>query len=159
SDGFARLWRVSDHALVIAFPHPREVWHAAFSPDARRLVTSCRDGKVYLWGIASGKRLRTWDMSATTTRWPWRMQAKFNPDGQHVLAFNAGLARVWDVSTDTPLFTLTPNDTSYAINSAEYDSRGTTILTADVHAEAQVWNATNGVQQISVRALDHFSSM
>src|SRR5262249_37214937 len=31
--------------------------------------------------------------------------------------------------------------------------------TANVHAQAQVWNATNGVQQLSVRALDHFSSL
>jgi WD40 repeat protein/serine/threonine protein kinase len=162
SDGFARLWRLSDHTLIRAFAHPREVWHASFSPDATLLVTSCRDGNVYLWQIATGKRLQTWNMFATSTKmFAWRMQAKFNPDGRHVLAFNAGLARVWDIATNTPLFSLFSGDpqANEAINSAEYDRTGTTILLADIFAQAHVWNATNGVQQpISIRAFDHLTT-
>jgi WD40 repeat protein/serine/threonine protein kinase len=155
SDGFARLWRVSDQALVSAFAHPREVLHASFSPDARLLVTSCRDGNVYLWEIASGKRLQRWNMFAPPApNWPWRMQAKFNPDGRRVLAFNAGLATVWDITTNAPLFTLVDDQ---PINSAEYDPTGGSILTANVTAQAQVWNAANGVQQLSLRAVDHFT--
>jgi WD40 repeat protein/serine/threonine protein kinase len=159
SDGFARVWRISDQALVSAFAHPREVLHASFSPNATLLVTSCRDGNVYLWEIASGKKPQTWNMAATPLQiWAWRMQAKFNPDGRHVLAFNAGLARVWDIATDTPSFTLAAD--ALGINSAEYDPAGSSILTANIQAQAQVWNATNGVPKpISIRAMGHFTSV
>jgi WD40 repeat protein/serine/threonine protein kinase len=159
SDGFARVWQVSDHTLLATFAHPLEVWYASFSPDSKLLVTSCRDGNVYLWEIASGKPLQIWNMFATSTLWPLGLQAKFNPDGRHVLAFNAGLAQVWDITTNTALFTLTPGEPTDAINSAEYDSTGTTILTANVHGQVQVWNATNGATQITISALDHFSSV
>jgi len=160
SDGFARLWRVSDHALVSAFAHPREVLHASFSPDATLLVTSCRDGNVYLWEIASGKRLQTWNMFATTTQFlASRMQAKFSPDGRRVLAFNAGLARVWDISRNTPLFTL-PSDNGRVegINSAEYERTGSWIVTANINGEAHVSNPDNGHEKMCIRTLEHFTN-
>jgi WD40 repeat protein/predicted Ser/Thr protein kinase len=159
SDGSARLWRLSDHSVVRTFAHPREVLHASFSPDGTLLVTSCRDGKVYLWEIASGGRLQAWDMSATSGDiLAWRMQSRFNPDGRHVLAFNAGLTRVWDIATNTPVFTLTPDEWSIAITSADYDSAGSSILTANNRAVAQVWNATDGGVRLNLHAMDHFTS-
>src|SRR6266542_3316597 len=142
-EGAANVWQLPQGKLLFRLPHTNVVRHASFSPDATLLVTSCRDGNVYLWEIASGKRLQTWNMFATTSQVSaWRMQAKFSPDGRRVLAFNAGLARVWDLSTNTPLFTL--GSGSLGINSAEYDPSGTSILTANIHARAQVWNATDG---------------
>ncbi len=157
SDGFARVWRVSDHSLVHAFAHPRDVYHASFSPDARLLVTSCKDDNVRLWEIASGKLLRSWGVAASTPRVSARRtQAKFNPDGRHLLAFNAGLAVGLDMTTNAPVFTLNSDGD---INSAEYDPTGGSILTATTAGQGQVWNATNGAERVGFRIVDHFTSV
>jgi WD40 repeat protein len=119
-------------------------------------ATSSGNFRRALEEIASGKRLQTWNMFATPVPlWPCRMQAKFNPNGRQVLAFNGDQARVWDITTNSPLFTLV----SDGFNSAEHDPAGSTILTANVAGQAQVWNATNGAQQISMRALEHYSNV
>src|SRR5207247_10787601 len=124
-----------------------EVYHASFSPDATLLVTSCKDDTVRLWEIASGKLLRSWDMDAGTDlpAWNWRTQAKFNPDRRHLLAFNAGLARVLDITTNAPVFTLNSDG---GINSAEYDPTGGSIPPATTPTQGQVWHAYTGVDRV-----------
>jgi len=47
----AKLWRVSDMAVVARLPHPEDVMSVAFSPDGRWLVTSSEDGKARLWRL------------------------------------------------------------------------------------------------------------
>jgi WD40 repeat protein len=85
------------------------------------------------------------------------MQATFNPDGRHLFAFNAGLARVLDMTTNAPVLTLDLDDLD--MNSAEFDPTGGSILTANTQGQAQVWNATNGAERVSFRIVDHFSSV
>jgi WD40 repeat protein len=47
----AKLWRVSDMAVVATLPHPDDVVSVAFSPDGHWLVTSSEDGKARLWRL------------------------------------------------------------------------------------------------------------
>jgi hypothetical protein len=106
-----------------------------FSPDARLLVTSCKDGNVHLWENASGKRLQTWNMTATTM-WFGLDAGRFNQ--RRVLAC-AGLARV-GIHFEYASLRSPP---TLCLNSAEYDPAGAD-LTASPSAGL---NANNGVQQ------------
>lgn len=51
----ARLWRVSDGALVDLLPHPEDVMYTALSPDGSRLVTSSEDGVARLWRLRESR--------------------------------------------------------------------------------------------------------
>lgn len=47
----AKLWRVSDMAVVATLPHPDDVMSVEFSQDGQWLVTSGEDGKARLWRL------------------------------------------------------------------------------------------------------------
>jgi WD40 repeat protein/tRNA A-37 threonylcarbamoyl transferase component Bud32 len=56
SDGFVRLWRVSDRALLRALGgHDGGVASASFTPDGRHAMTSSGDGTLRFWPIEGGE--------------------------------------------------------------------------------------------------------
>ncbi|MFL6855522.1 MAG: WD40 repeat domain-containing protein [Sphingomicrobium sp.] len=52
----AKLWRISDMAMVAALPHEDDVVSVTFSPDGRWLVTSSEDHKARLWRLTAVPR-------------------------------------------------------------------------------------------------------
>src|SRR5258706_14562827 len=42
-------------SILLQFPHDQLVYHAAFSPDGRFVVTSSKDRRVRIWGGTPGK--------------------------------------------------------------------------------------------------------
>jgi WD40 repeat protein/beta-lactamase regulating signal transducer with metallopeptidase domain len=98
-----RLWDISGgrqhvHMKVLG-QHGRSVGALAFAPDARTLASAGDDGKIEIWEVSTGQRLRT--LSVEPVRERWKALA-FSPDGSTLAAagFDHGLV-FWDAATWT----------------------------------------------------------
>jgi WD40 repeat protein/Flp pilus assembly protein TadD len=141
-DGSARVWDArSGRALTPSLKHKGGVWFAAFSPDARRIVTAAEDGNARVWEV---------DMSPPP---PLLLQhdgpvrrALFSPDGSAILTavgnFEKGDARVWDAAGGKLLFP--PLKHQQLVTHAAFSPDGRQIVTASQDEKAQLWSAGTG---------------
>jgi WD40 repeat protein len=128
-----RMWR------LLEVPEARkEMWHVAWSPDRRHLVSVGRDGKVRLWDLlgksepvilgahSGGVLLSAWD-----------------PAGRRILTASFdGTARIWDPAGKEPPVELRGH--ASAVNRAAWDAAGERIATASLDGTVRVWNAASG---------------
>lgn len=64
----------------------------AFSPDDRYLVSSSYDNPIYVWDVASGLCVHTFDYTGASS-------LVFHPDGKHILSSSYdGTIRIWEFS-------------------------------------------------------------
>lgn len=68
--------------------------------------------------------------------------AKFNQDGSKVVTWGGFGFSVWDVKTGKVLYTVTGHDER--VNYAEFNHKGTTIVTASYDGTAKIWDTKNG---------------
>jgi WD40 repeat protein/Flp pilus assembly protein TadD len=110
-----------------------------FSPDGRRFVTGCNDGKVRIWDAATGK------LTVPAMKHRHFTGASFSPDGRWVLSrsFDGdNSARVWDAATGAPR--CDPMRHPAGVILAEFTPDGTRVITmCDDHA-VRVWDAATG---------------
>ena len=79
--------------------HDRDVYHAEFSPDGRRVASSGLDGTIRIWEAASGELIKTIRANPSEVNW-----VAFSPDGlQLASACDDGTVRLWDLATGTML--------------------------------------------------------
>jgi hypothetical protein len=65
-----------------------------FSPDGKRLACSTADGKLQVWDLAAGQKVRTFDGAGGRIS-----SAAFSPDGRHLAAaYGNTTVLVWDVT-------------------------------------------------------------
>jgi WD40 repeat protein len=85
------LWRIcQDGSQRTISAHTAAVTAVAFSPDGQTLVTAAEDHSVFLWDVASWRRVKVLV--------PWPRSAAFAPDGK-TLALACGPAvRLWDIA-------------------------------------------------------------
>ena len=103
-DGSARIWRVSDAAVIQVFSgHSilstneeenvfNAVWSVDISPDGSLVATSGADQTIRLWRMSDGVQVRVIPSINCTV-------VKFSADGQLLLTANLGPINVWRVST------------------------------------------------------------
>jgi WD40 repeat protein len=92
-DGMARLWDWQTRQLVCpALEHKDEVYDVALSPDGRWIFTVCRDRTGRFWDALTGKPMSP-ALSIPSYDVP-TAQARFTPDGKHLIV---GSLRVYDV--------------------------------------------------------------
>jgi WD40 repeat protein len=94
-----RAWRLAAEGPTKNFGHPNLVDVVTFSPDGKRLVTGCHDGKVRLFDVAKGAQLK--EISASTTKDATMIYAlAWSPDGKQLVSggFDNSL-RLWNAES------------------------------------------------------------
>jgi hypothetical protein len=125
--------------------HFEIVSYAAFSPDGKKIVTGCGDGRARLWDAQTGKELTP----------PLRhgnivTRAVFSPDGKRVLTASAEEAvRTWDAQTGKEVGPTLKHEP--AVGFAAFSPDGKRVVTASgspvLHVRtALLWDAATGKQ-------------
>jgi hypothetical protein len=113
------------------------VWHAAFSPDGRRVVTAGGQ-TAQVWDAATGQRVTRSLKHNGAVR-----HAAFSPDGRRVVtASEDQTARVWDVAAGQPV--TPPLKHNGAVRHAAFSPDGRRVVTASEDLTARVWDAATG---------------
>jgi WD40 repeat protein len=84
-DGTVRLWDLtSDQSQGRAFFkwHTDQVTSVAFGPDGKKLASSGFDGRIILWDVAAGDKIREWQLPGAVH------DVALAPDGRHLAAAN-----------------------------------------------------------------------
>jgi WD40 repeat protein len=115
----------------------RQLFGAAFSPDARLVVTTHRDKVARLWDANNGRRIRTLAGHTGIV-----YNAAFSSVGAHlVTASGDGTVRVWETTSGQLLRTMTGNGD--AIRAASFSRDGGLIAAGDAKGTTLVWEVAN----------------
>jgi WD40 repeat protein len=77
--------------------HDEGLVSAQFSPDGKRILTSCWDNTARLWDVQVAELLGEPLKHGTG----WLNPAKFSPDGRRIFTSAGNIARLWDVAPAT----------------------------------------------------------
>jgi WD40 repeat protein/serine/threonine protein kinase/Tfp pilus assembly protein PilF len=120
--------------------HPRDVKlhdERCFSPDARRIVTTCNDNYVRVWDIVTGA------LAAPPVKQRYAVGATFSPDGRWVLTWCAdGMARVFDAATSR--LVCEPMRHRGAVTGAVFSPDGALVATRCGDNAVRIWEAASG---------------
>ncbi len=112
------------------------VWSAAFSPDARYLVTVGGNG-ARLWEVATGGEQITFTPNGAVA------SASFSPDGQWVVTGSwDNSAKIWNVASGHAERKLLGH--GGFVNSTRFMPGGNLVLTASDDRTARLWDAKTG---------------
>ena len=118
--------------------HKDWVYHAAWSSDSRRIVTSSHDGNAKVWDAQTGQELFILNGQDS---WIW--QAAWSPDDTRIVTGHTdGRAIVWDAQTGQEI--TTPRGHTTGVWNVAWSSDGTRIVTAGEDGNAIVWDAQTG---------------
>jgi WD40 repeat protein len=108
-----------------------------FSPEGRRLLTTCADGKARIWDVETGRQLLALEDKGKI------VVAAFDPAGHRVVTGDDnGLAQTRDAETGKPL--TPPLQHKTGIWRAVFCPSGRRILTLAQDRTAHVWDAGSG---------------
>ncbi len=129
-----RVFDVGSGKLESEFrEHMTDVRCAAFSFDARRIISASSDGALLAWDARSG---------STLARMQGNCPLAFNPDGHRILcgAQDATLA-IKDLKLAGPV---SLEGHSRLVYSAAFSRDGSRLVSASADGTARVWDAQNG---------------
>jgi WD40 repeat protein len=136
-DAIGAYYPWSKHLEFLPYPilkHSERVWHAAYSPDGRRIVTACGDQTARVWDADGGLPVTPPLQHHGEVRY-----AAFSPDGRCIVtASDDQTARLWDAVTGEPL---SPPLRHYGkVLHAEFSPDGRHVVTASEDQTARVWD-------------------
>jgi len=136
----AQLREAATGALVRQFAHPDVVYHAAFSPDNRYVVTSGKDGTARVWETATGKMASPALEHAGMVAW-----AQFSPDGTKVLTVRERhFVQLWDWREGRKLAPEIPRRST--LSHASLSPDGSSIFTTAGSGYANLYDAASSRQ-------------
>jgi WD40 repeat protein len=120
------------------------VRHVSYSPDAKWLASATHDTRaVDLWDAATGKRLRSFDLSPRGAT-----HVAFSPDCRMLAAAEFDNAvQVWDLATGAPAAVEAVGH-SGTINQVVFLGGGQTVATSSDDGTVRVWDARTGRQRL-----------
>ncbi|MBI1877295.1 MAG: protein kinase [Chloroflexi bacterium] len=133
-DHTAKIWDVATgRELLTLVGHRDIVIQAAFSPDGTRVATTSLDDTIRVWDANSGEQLL-----ALTAIDP--VGVTFSSDGLHLAATARSQVKVWDMTTEQELLTLSGH--SDYVEAVAFSPDGTQLATASSDGTAKIWDAT-----------------
>jgi WD40 repeat protein len=135
-DGTLRFWHANTGKLLRTLEN-RNATAWAFSPDGREFV-SAQDGKMKIWGTASGQALRNLDLPKSQGGFE---SCVYSPDGNLVLFAKGKTLGLWNQVTGE----LIHNWEGHAerITSCDVSPDGHWIVSASVDRTIKIWHLSN----------------
>jgi WD40 repeat protein/tetratricopeptide (TPR) repeat protein len=138
-EGHVRVWETATGRLIgAALVHPRSVLEASLSPDGKRVLTACQDGKARLWDADTSRVIgESMGHKEDLTR------ALFLPDGKRLLTVDVeGGMRLWDALTAEAVGPTWGH--RKAVHQLVFSPDGEKLVTASADGTARVWEANTG---------------
>ncbi len=151
-DGTIRLWQLATRQLLTLFAASRgDVESVCFSHDGSEIVAGSDDGTVRVWKAQPPELREQFDVSPGSAP-KAVLAAEYSPSNDRVVA----------VANNGPAYVLKSNGTPVSwhgkpvilgtdsVNSAQFDSRGDEIVTANDDGTVRVYSATpNGYGEVA----------
>lgn len=149
-DGTVRVWDAKTGAALQVLSGDfgcKAVWSVAFSPDGRRIVSSC-EGTLQMWdvraGAAIGQPLRGHSGEVTSVA--------FSPDGTRIVSGSEdGTLRLWDAKTGSAVgepLRGHSGSSSLGVRSVAFSPDGTRIVSGGGDGTVRLWSARTGAAAI-----------
>jgi WD40 repeat protein/serine/threonine protein kinase len=122
----SQLWR-----------HEKDLEHATFSPDGRRVITASQDHTACVWDAVTGNAITSLRHDNVVRK------AAFSPDGRlAITGSNDRTARVWDSSSGQSVGQPLRHDGP--VEDVSFSADGRRVVTASTDKTARVWDAFTG---------------
>jgi len=122
--------------LLNVFAHGKMLFHAEFSPDGTKVLTTSDDRTARVWDANTGDPLWVLPHGGEV------YHGTFSPDGQRIITSSQDkTARVWDIQTGKLVWTLEHPDTVWW---SCFSSNGQLIATGCQDQTVHLWDAATG---------------
>jgi WD40 repeat protein/DNA-binding SARP family transcriptional activator len=144
NDGTVRLWDLADGAQQqILHGHRGPVTYPVFSRDGRWLAAGGQDQSVRIWDTASGAEAMVLTGHDTTT-----FTVAFDAAAARLAVGEGPTVRIWDLGSGTSAMVLTGHADD--VRQVVYSPDGTRLATAGADGTARIWDATTGVERVTM---------
>jgi len=134
--GYVKAWDAFADSEVTTCLSNDSLSSAAFSPDGKRIVTSSRDHKAYVWDTRTRERILRLVGHKT-----WVYDAKFSPGGDTILT-GSDTARLWNAASGELIRTLDTH--AGKVWAVAFFADGKQALTAGEDKTARLWDPRTG---------------
>ena len=136
-NAFAKQTGDCDRLRSVLIGHRSIVSSAAFSPDARQIVTASYDTTARLWNAATGAGLNVLNGHTDAV-----YSASFSPDGKQIVTASIdGTARLWDALGGSVKVLLEGRS---IVRDAAFSADGRWLATISDDNLARIWDARAG---------------
>ena len=144
-------------SLLSGFMPPRDpdisgLIYSAWSPDGEQVASSIDDGRIFVWSIATGQTLITFEgHSAPVKRLAWNPVSNVVASGD-----DSGTIWLWDADTGQPIRRMSGH--TGIIYDVVWHPNGQELASAGEDGTVRIWEASTGRMKI-VDQLELFSAV
>src|SRR5262249_1853206 len=155
-DQTVRVWDVEtgEEKLKLA-GHTGDVYHAAFSPDGKRLASCASDNLVILWDATNGKPLFKLEghtnrvVTAAVRPDGGRLASACGTDARNDTTEPGGEVKLWDTATGQEVFSLPPKSATGVLTIA-FSPDGKRLAGACMGNKVRVWETATGQESLTL---------
>lgn len=92
--GEVKIWEVNSGAEWFTLKHTSGISALAFHPNGGMLAVGTKDGKILLWDVQSGTKVREFEGHTGDVQ-----SLAFRPDGSWLASSDNGMVRLWNLET------------------------------------------------------------
>ncbi|MDA1266994.1 MAG: WD40 repeat domain-containing protein [Planctomycetota bacterium] len=135
------MWRVgeAEPCAVLRGGHDATIYGAALHPTRQQAVTTDAEGRLVVWDLGTGERLRTRELGARVN------QLAFDPEGLCLYAGGADGVHVWNARTWKRLDNLPGCEET--VNAVTIHAQGALLAATSVSGQVLVWTLDDGKLQ------------